>query len=143
MSTGSSQKMTCMSRAKRLMRCCGRWNTKFHRRCEKQIRVADLGSAAEGSAPNSTGTPTLVSIFRFTSVLWMTTDERTERQCSSPVLIEIKQISSLLQRNKRQVARLTRRTPSLRTCPTGGRLLGTTIEELEKRRELARLGGGA
>ena len=33
------RRSTVMSRAKRLIRCCGRWNTKSHRRCEKQIKV--------------------------------------------------------------------------------------------------------
>jgi hypothetical protein len=54
-----------MWRAKRLMSCCGRWNTKFHRRCEKQIIVLGCGSGAEGSASETTGTPTRVSIFSF------------------------------------------------------------------------------
>ena len=34
--TGSSMKKTGRVRAKRDMRCCGRWNTPPHRRCEKQ-----------------------------------------------------------------------------------------------------------
>src|SRR5258705_12655536 len=61
--------MTRMSRAKRLISCCGRWNTKFHRRCEKQIRLAGFGSLAKGSALDLTGTPTRVSILRLNSVI--------------------------------------------------------------------------
>ena len=46
-SIGSSQKMTVISVAKRLIRCCGRWNTKSHRRCEKQSKVGRAASGAE------------------------------------------------------------------------------------------------
>src|SRR4029453_17515575 len=81
-SAGSSQKMTVIWRAKRLIKCCGRWNTKFQRKCEKQINVTGCGSGAEGSATVSTGTQTRVSIFRLTSVLYLRfgphQDERAE-----------------------------------------------------------------
>ena len=49
---------------------------------------------------------------------------------------------TLLQRNIRQPVRLTRRNDDGRTLPLGRVRLATTIEELERRRELARLGGG-
>jgi propionyl-CoA carboxylase beta chain len=48
----------------------------------------------------------------------------------------------LLHRNNRQSARLTGQAAHGREVPKGDRPLATTIEELEKRRERARLGGG-
>ena len=45
--TGSSQITTGIALAKRLIRCCGRWNTKSHRRWLKQRRVGlPLGTVA-------------------------------------------------------------------------------------------------
>ena len=60
--------MTFMSLAKRLMRCCGRWKTKSHRKCEKQTKVGRSGSCIEGSENDSIGTPTFDSAFRHYSV---------------------------------------------------------------------------
>src|SRR2546423_6763020 len=75
--------MTSISRAKRHIKCCGRWNTKFHRRCEKQIKVAGCGFGAECSASNSTGTPARVSIFGPSSLLNLLTNERVEGDSGS------------------------------------------------------------
>src|SRR5215210_4911015 len=82
-----------MSREKRHMRCCGRWNTKFHRRCEKQIKVVGCGSAADGSASNSTGTPTRVSISVIPPCCNLTRDERVARYYGSATLMDVRQIS--------------------------------------------------
>src|SRR5215213_3648060 len=92
------------------MRCCGRWNTKFHRRCEKHSNVGRLESGAEGSAEDSTGTPTLVSISRLFPVLLVTRDERAEGGYGSATLTQVKQNLTIVRRNMRQAAGLTRQS---------------------------------
>src|SRR5690348_3742763 len=100
--------MTCISCAKRLMRCWGRWNTKFHRRCEKQIKVVGSESGTECSASDATGTPTRVSIFWFNlRVVVCPTAERATADCGSLTLTQVNGNLPVLQCNNRQCARLT------------------------------------
>src|SRR3982750_1028723 len=69
-------------------------------------------------------------------------NERAGRHRGSTFVIHVNAKLTLLQRNKRQDVRLTRRTDDGRTLRRGRAAVATTIEELEKRRELARQGGG-
>src|SRR5437773_7566430 len=72
-------------------------------------------------------------------LLW---NERAGRRRGSVIGGDVNAKLTLLQRNIRQPVRLTRRNDDGRTLPLGRVRLATTIEELERRRELARLGGG-
>src|SRR3954453_15286266 len=69
-------------------------------------------------------------------------NERAGRHRGSTFVTHVNAKLMLLQRNKRQAVRLTRRTDDGRTLRRGRAAVATTIEELEKRRELARQGGG-
>ena len=46
---GSSTNSTRQSRAHRVTRCCGRWKTKSHRRCDRQIRPSGAASVTQRS----------------------------------------------------------------------------------------------
>src|SRR6185369_3625655 len=74
------------------------------------------------------------------------TVERHDSHSGSATLIEVNINSAMVQCSNRHAARLTRRSARGRSFDqpkmgTNGRM-ATTIEELEKRREAARMGGG-